>query len=132
MGERIGLRAGPHYSHERSHKVQLRGPHFHNKDALRRAPRRQKMAKTASGRYAFIIENIKRLPVVASQDQEFWLAAAISCRDAIVYPVITSESSVAPRLSPDGLLQIYRRCLKGYNHLGSIGPPGTAVPVLRQ
>src|SRR5665213_543756 len=90
------------------------------------------MAKTASGRYAFIIENIKRLPVVASQDQEFWLAAAISCRDAIVYPVITSESSVAPRLSPDGLLQIYRRGLKGYNHLGSIGPPGTAVPVLRQ
>jgi hypothetical protein len=90
------------------------------------------MAKTASDGYAYIIENIKRLPVVASQDQEFWLAAAISCPDAIVYPSAAAEPSEASRLSPAGLLQIYDRCLKAYALLGSIVSPGTAVPVLRQ
>src|SRR5689334_10884492 len=31
----------------------------------------------------FLVENIKRLPVIASQDQEFWLAATLSANDAL-------------------------------------------------
>ena len=35
--------------------------------------------------YSFLIENVTKLPVIASQDQEFWLAAAISCTDVVEY-----------------------------------------------
>ncbi len=31
----------------------------------------------------FLVANIKRLPVIASQDQEFWLAATLSANDAL-------------------------------------------------
>lgn len=90
------------------------------------------MAKTASDSYAFIVEKIRHLPVIASQDQEFWLAAIISCPETIVFSSTTSPPSDTGYLSPARLLKIYLRCLAGYQQLGPSTPPAAGFPSLRQ
>jgi len=82
--------------------------------------------------YEFVIDAIRRLPVVASQDQEFWLAAAISCPDAIGCLSGATETPEACHLSPVRLLDIYHRCLRGYERLAVLSQPSTEPPGLRQ
>jgi RNA polymerase primary sigma factor len=68
--------------------------------------------------YSFLLERIKDLPVVACQDQEFWLSARASCLAAI------DEVSDNPtglgamkELSPALLVKVLHQCIAQYETL---------------
>ncbi len=67
---------------------------YHNQHRSPFINRPTTMAGNAvSDSYSFPIETIKELPVIASQDQEFWLAAATSCQQIIDWEARTESSA---------------------------------------
>lgn len=59
----------------------------------------------------FLIDSIKKLPVIASQDQEFWLAAVMSCPQALLQPQANHY------VSPSVLADSFRTCTELYDGL---------------
>jgi RNA polymerase sigma factor (sigma-70 family) len=77
------------------------------------------MSRKASDSYSFLIETIKRLPVIASQDQEFWLAAAISCREVLDCAANRETSPECNGISVALLSRVFDRCIDSYDKLKS-------------
>ena len=82
--------------------------------------------------YKFLIESIRALPVVASQAQEFWLAAALSCHQVNICSGDGQQSMDHDIPSVDQLAQVYERCLRGYGKLTALSPPDCNLPHLQQ
>jgi RNA polymerase sigma factor (sigma-70 family) len=74
----------------------------------------------------FLVENIKRLPVIASQDQEFWLAATLSANDAL-------QEGLLIRPCPADLTHQVRACFEHARYLHQQAARITPdTPALRQ
>ena len=90
------------------------------------------MARNTSGSYSFLIETIKELPVIASQDQEFWLAAAISCVEVIDSATKKTATLESSSISGILLVNVFNRCTGSYDELIKTRPRQSTVPSLDQ
>ena len=86
------------------------------------------MARLASDQYSFFIENVKKLPVIACQDQEFWLSAAISCIELVECTGDKEPSTKRGELSAALLTTVFEHCIGAYETLVRIQPPKSNVP----
>ena len=87
------------------------------------------MARIAPDPYSFLIENVAKLPVIASQDQEFWLAAAISCIEAVPEPTADEDPSrKGSEISATSLLTVFECCIGAYEKLVSSQLPESKIP----
>jgi RNA polymerase sigma factor (sigma-70 family) len=86
------------------------------------------MARIASDPYSFLIESVKRLPVIASQDQEFWLAAAISCIEVVERTADKELTAKDNECSAALLLTVFERCIGAYEALVRSQLPESKVP----
>lgn len=75
------------------------------------------MARIVPDPYPLLIENVKNLPVIASQDQEFWLAAAISSIEVVESTAGKEPSAKRSKLSAALLLTVFERCIGAYETL---------------
>jgi RNA polymerase primary sigma factor len=90
------------------------------------------MARNTSDSYSFLIDTIKELPVIASQDQEFWLAAAMSCGEVIDCSTKKKTPSKSYEISVTLLLNVFARCINSYDNLVKSQSPQSMVPSLDQ
>lgn len=86
------------------------------------------MARNVPDPYSLLIENVKNLPVIASQDQEFWLAAAISCIEVVECTAGKEPSAKRSELSAALLLTVFERCIGAYETLVRSQLPESKVP----
>ena len=86
------------------------------------------MARIVPDPYSLLIEDIKKLPVIASQDQEFWLAAAISCIEVVECTADREPSAKRSKISVRLLLTVFERCIRAYEKLVRSQLPESKVP----
>lgn len=86
------------------------------------------MARIVPDPYSLLIEDIKKLPVIASQDQEFWLAAAISCIEVVECTADREPSARRSKISVRLLLTVFERCIRAYEKLVRSQLPESKVP----
>lgn len=70
--------------------------------------------------------------MIASQDQEFWLAAAISSGEVIDCFTKKKIPSNSNKISVTLLINVFERCIESYNKLVKIQSPQSMVPSLDQ
>src|SRR4051812_1959464 len=86
------------------------------------------MARIVPDPHSLLIENVKNLSVIASQDQEFWLAAAISCIEVVECTSAKEPSAKRSKLSAALLLTVFERCIGAYEALVRSQLPESKVP----
>src|ERR1035438_9190493 len=76
------------------------------------------MARIIPDPYSLLIGNVKKVPVIASQDQEFRLAAAISCIEVVECTADRDDPSAKrSKVSVAFLLSAFGRCIRAYETL---------------
>ena len=90
------------------------------------------MVRISPDPYSFLIENVAKLPVIANQDQEFWLAAAISCIEIVVNAEDGDRAAKCPKITVEILLTVYDRCTGVFEELTRIQSPESNLPSWNQ
>lgn len=86
------------------------------------------MAGTVSKLNSLIVDSIKALPVIENQDQEFWLAAAISSLEVLKSTADGESPPGRGILSVRHLLKVFKRCIGAYDEIVRSRLPESRVP----